>query len=242
MTVVNVTKSNRVAWIVSVLLALFIMATSTGTGAARASESFAQPPEGYPMTDRMLMVNNPKVRLRVIPVHRGYYDASLDGRPEAGFGYDKARHRHGWSDIESIRWILNSDSVQMQGTTAVLVGYSQRFKCSGNTCTEVERVQIKAIAIQDARSEWYGHKFPKPVDALGLQTMYCNYPDGDKRLKCDSWVYEQVYAAARGLPLVPFYADSDEGAGLASGGGESATIEVAGYQPLTEQEVYDSLH
>lgn len=72
--------------------------------------------------------------------------------------------------------------------------------------------------------------------------MYCNYPDGDKRLKCDSWVYEQVYAAARGLPLVPFYADSDEGAGLASGGGESATIEVAGYQPLTEQEVYDSLH
>lgn len=189
------------------MVASFLLGGAQGVSAD--DEHSGLPPAGYPAHELKAVVVNPNLH-GTLPIRRGFYNADSDSAAN-GFGYDKAYHRHGFRDLESIKWVMMSSNISVEGNAHVFRAYAQRFECTLGFCTERERVEIRAVVSFNFTDHYGPVSFPQKV-TLGLLTIYCVYPgQGKNKLKCDQWVYDFVSLRARGGgPYSPYSGGSSE--------------------------------
>lgn len=151
---------------------------------AATSAYAAPPPAGY---NTAKIKSNPyNSELGTIPIRQGYWDSNV---PNAGFGFDKAVHKHNITSLTALNRLAASTNVYYQSGTDNwrLTTYTAYYTCSGSTCTATAKRTVRFIYNDNSYTKYSGW----PVGGkLGLQTAYCDNPDG--AFKCPSWVTNAI--------------------------------------------------
>jgi len=136
------------------------------------------PPPGYPTGKVKTTAFN--ATLGPIPVRQGYFDADAN----QGFGFDKAYHKHNLYTLSAQKRIMLSPTISKQSNGNYrLTLYAGRYRCSGSTCTLVDKRTV--LGIHDGRSYKVYRGWPVG-GIMGMKTAYCKNPD--RSWKCPNWV------------------------------------------------------
>jgi|GEM_PF-5290139 len=193
------------------LLSLFLVAANYTT-------STATPPDPN-VYDTSEILFTSETAVGGIALRRGYWDPDetnrYTGKPGEGFGYDKAYHKHGVTDINLIAWIFapNNFSIDAVGdatgaTDDIFANHDdgvnfyrevEGVNCDlvyngVEICGEYMRFDMIGAANLEEKAVYYDAPAGNPTSAeeaerrVGVQTVYCDGFDAAWDYKCPSFV------------------------------------------------------
>lgn len=137
-----------------------------------------QAAEGYDYAEILTTVKNPEAPGE-FPIRRGYFDGTK------GFGYDKAYHKHGLTDLEAIKKVAVSPESEWQGNSLVAKAYVGKYTCNLLACNLEDQREVRVVFTTDTQH------LDKTFDSqVGMITAYCQNPDGAP--KCPDWVQPSI--------------------------------------------------
>lgn len=172
----------------------------------------SQAVEGYNYAEILTTVKNPEAPGE-FPIRRGYFDGTK------GFGYDKAYHKHGLTNLEAIKKVAVSPNSEWQGNSLVAKAYVGKYTCNFLTCNVEDQREVRVVFTTDKQH------LDKTFDSqVGMITAYCQNPDGAP--KCPDWVQPSILRP--GTPL----AGTTMSESRAQNAEQEISITAFSYEPL----------
>lgn len=139
------------------------------------------PPADYPTSSIKATVVD--VTGISIPIRTGFWDSTAGPRGEGqGWGFDKAFNYHNITDVEAMRFVLQSPQKVQQGLQATYTAYANENICDVDSCTAINVIEVRGVYDSQAPDLYYGY----PTGGqIGLLTMYCVQGG---QVRCPDWV------------------------------------------------------